>query len=172
MTLGGITFFVIVNRMGGFSNAVSKVDSGLLMQAAHIKTVGTINIHLYAALCWYVFRIFFSHFLTAKEVGSFRYAIILYPVCIAIVWIPSVLLGILGNVDAPGLKGSQANNVLIQMIHIHAPGVLAGFFRGWCVSPQLCPRWIHSRLLLGVCLHTILLDIIVEKRFLRNSRSG
>jgi SSS family solute:Na+ symporter len=69
----------------------------------------------------------FSHFLTAKEVGTFRYAIILYPLCIAIVWIPSVLLGILGNVDVPGLKGSQVNNVLIQMIHIHAPGVLAGF---------------------------------------------
>ena len=59
--------------------------------------------------------------------GSFRYAIILYPLCIAVVWIPSVLLGILGNVDVPGLEGSQANNVLIQMISMHAPGVLAGF---------------------------------------------
>ena len=126
MTLGGITFFVIVHRMGGFSNAVSKVDPGLLIQAAHIKPLELLT-YICMPLCVGMFPHIFSHFLTAKEVGTFRYAIILYPLCIAIVWIPSVLLGILGNVDVPDLKGSQANNVLIQMIHIHAPGVLAGF---------------------------------------------
>lgn len=126
MTLGGITFFVIVNKMGGLSNAVSKVDPGLLMQAEHIKPLELLT-YICMPLCVGMFPHIFSHFLTAKEAGSFRYAIILYPVCIAVVWIPSVLLGIFGNVDVPGLEGSQANNVLIQMIHIHAPGVLAGF---------------------------------------------
>lgn len=126
MTLGGITFFVITNRMGGFSNAISKVDTSLLMQAEHIKPLELLT-YLCVPLCVGMFPHIFSHFLTAKDVGTFRYAIILYPLCIAVVWIPSVLLGILGNVDVPGLQGSQANNVLIQMIHIHAPGVLAGF---------------------------------------------
>ena len=83
--------------------------------------------YLCIPLCVGMFPHIFSHFLTAKDVGTFRYAVILYPLCIAVVWIPSVLLGILGNVDVPGLQGAQANNVLIQMIHIHAPGVLAGF---------------------------------------------
>ena len=50
----------------------------------------------------------------------------LYPICVAIVWIPSVLLGILGSVDVPGLRGPEANSVLVQMIQRHAPGVLAG----------------------------------------------
>ena len=54
MVLGGVTFFIIVNRMGGFSSAVSKVDPGLLMQAEHIQPVGTLNIPLYTALCWHV----------------------------------------------------------------------------------------------------------------------
>ena len=126
MTLGGITFFVITHRMGGLSNAISKVDLDLLMQAEHIKPLELLT-YLCVPLCVGMFPHIFSHFLTAKDVGSFRYAIILYPLCIAIVWIPSVLLGILGNVDVPGLEGSQANNVLIQMISIHAPGVLAGF---------------------------------------------
>jgi SSS family solute:Na+ symporter len=49
-----------------------------------------------------------------------------YPICVAIVWIPSVLLGILGSVDVPGLRGAEANSVLVQMIERHAPGVLAG----------------------------------------------
>ena len=126
MTLGGITFFVITNRMGGFANAISKVDPGLLMQAEHIKPLELLT-YLCVPLCVGMFPHIFSHFLTAKDVGTFRYAIILYPLCIAIVWIPSVLLGILGNVDVPDLQGSQVNNVLIQMIGMHAPGVLAGF---------------------------------------------
>ncbi len=96
------------------------------MQAEHIKPLELLT-YLCIPLCVGMFPHIFSHFLTAKDVGTFRYAIILYPLCIAIVWIPSVLLGILGNVDVPGLKGPQANNVLIQMISMHAPGVLAGF---------------------------------------------
>ena len=126
MTLGGITFFVITHRMGGLANAISKVDPSLLMQAEHIKPLELLT-YLCVPLCVGMFPHIFSHFLTAKDVGSFRYAIILYPLCIAVVWIPSVLLGILGNVDVPGLQGPQVNNVLIQMIGIHAPGVLAGF---------------------------------------------
>ena len=126
MILGGITFFVITHRMGGFSNAIAKVDTSLLMQAEHIKPLELLT-YLCVPLCVGMFPHIFSHFLTAKDVGTFRYAIILYPLCIAVVWIPSVLLGILGNVDVPDLQGAQANNVLIQMIHLHAPGVLAGF---------------------------------------------
>lgn len=126
MILGGITFFVITHRMGGFSNAIAKVDADLLMQTEHIKPLELLT-YLCVPLCVGMFPHIFSHFLTARSVGTFRYAIILYPLCIAVVWIPSVLLGILGNVDVPGLQGAQANNVLIQMIGIHAPGVLAGF---------------------------------------------
>lgn len=126
MILGGVTFVVIVYRMGGFSTALSKVDTSLLMQADHIKPLELLT-YTCMPLSVGMFPHIFSHFLTAKDVSAFRYPIILYPVCIAIVWVPSVLLGILGNVDFPGLKGPETNSVLIQMIRHHAPGVLAGF---------------------------------------------
>lgn len=126
MILGGVTFVVIVYRMGGFSTALSKVDTSLLMQADHIKPLELLT-YTCMPLSVGMFPHIFSHFLTAKDVSTFRYPIILYPVCIAIVWVPSVLLGILGNVDFPGLKGPETNSVLIQMIRHHAPGVLAGF---------------------------------------------
>ncbi len=126
MTLGGITFFVIMHRMGGLSTALAKVDTGLLMQEGHIKPLELLT-YTCIPLSVGMFPHIFTHCLTAKDAGAFRYPVILYPLCIAIVWIPSVLLGILGNVDVPGLKGAQANTVLIQMIHIHAPGILAGF---------------------------------------------
>ena len=49
-----------------------------------------------------------------------------YPLCIAVVWLPGVILGILGRLDFPDLAGPAANSILIRMIHLHAPEVLAG----------------------------------------------
>ncbi len=49
-----------------------------------------------------------------------------YPICMIIVWVPSVLLGVLGHVDFPDLHGPAASGVLIKMIHLHAPDLLAG----------------------------------------------
>ena len=126
MVLGGVTFVVIMYRMDGFSSALSKVDPSLLMQADHIKPLELLT-YTCIPLSVGMFPHIFSHCLTAKDVETFRYPIIFYPICIAIVWIPSVLLGILGNVNFPSLEGPQANTVLIQMIRQHAPGVLAGF---------------------------------------------
>ena len=126
MALGGITFVVILYRMGGFSSALSKVDTSLLMQSNHIKPLELLT-YTCIPISVGMFPHIFSHFLTAKDVDTFRYPIILYPICIAIVWIPSVLLGILGNVDFPGLKEPEVNSVLIQMIRRYAPGVLSGF---------------------------------------------
>lgn len=126
MILGGVAFVVILNRMGGFSTALAKIDTSLLMQTDHIKPLELLT-YTCIPLSVGMFPHIFSHCLTAKDVGTFRYPIIFYPLCIAIVWIPSVLLGILGNIDFPDLKGPQANTVLIQMIRQHAPGVLAGF---------------------------------------------
>lgn len=126
MILGGVTFVVIMNRMGGFSTALAKIDTSLLMQTDHIKPLELLT-YTCIPLSVGMFPHIFSHCLTAKDVGTFRYPIIFYPLCIAIVWIPSVLLGILGNIDFPDLMGPEANTVLIQMIRQHAPGVLAGF---------------------------------------------
>lgn len=126
MILGGLTFVVILYRMGGFSNALSQVDSGLLMQSDHVKPLELLT-YICIPISVGMFPHIFSHFLTAKDVSTFKYPIILYPICIAIVWIPSVLLGILGNVEFPGLKGPEVNSVLIQMIRHYAPGILSGF---------------------------------------------
>ena len=126
MTLGGITFVVIIQKLGGLSEALSKVDTHLLKQSEHIQPLELLT-YTCIPLSVGMFPHIFSHCLTAKDVSTFRYPVILYPLCIAVVWIPSVLLGILGNVDFIGLSGPETNNVLIELIHKHAPGVLAGF---------------------------------------------
>jgi len=69
----------------------------------------------------------FAHFLTARRARTFRITVALFPLCIAVVWIPMVLLGMLGNLDFPGLQGPAVGSVLLQMIGLHAPTFLVGF---------------------------------------------
>ena len=125
MTLGGATFFIIVHKMGGFSASMTKVAPDLLILGARIKPLELLT-YTCIPLSVGMFPHIFMHWLTAKSAGTFRHPVMWYPICVAIVWIPSVLLGILGSVDVPGLKGPEANSVLVQMIQRHAPGVLAG----------------------------------------------
>jgi SSS family solute:Na+ symporter len=125
MTLGGATFFIIVHKMGGFSASMTKVAPDLLILGARIKPLELLT-YTCIPLSVGMFPHIFMHWLTAKSAGTFRHPVMWYPICVAIVWIPSVLLGILGSVDVPGLKGAEANSVLVQMIQRHAPGVLAG----------------------------------------------
>ena len=54
----------------------------------------------------------FMHWLTARRAGTFRVSIVGYPLCVAAVWLPSVLLGLLGSVDVPGLEGPAASSIL------------------------------------------------------------
>jgi SSS family solute:Na+ symporter len=125
MTLGAVTFVVITNRMGGFSNAIAKVNKDLLIHGARVNPLKLLT-YTCIPLSVGMFPHIFSHWLTAKDAATFRYPVILYPLCVAIVWIPSVLLGVLGTVAVPGLEGPQANSVLVMMIESHAPGLLAG----------------------------------------------
>ena len=128
MILGGLAFFVIVDAMGGFSKALAKVAAQhpeLLVRGENIKPLKLLT-YTCIPLSVGMFPHMFMHWLTARGARTFRYPLMVYPLCIAAVWIPSVLLGILGSVDFPGLKGPAANSILVKMIGLHAPELLAG----------------------------------------------
>ena len=125
MPLGGVAFFWIVGELGGLQAALDRVEPSLLTRGERIPKLKLIS---YAAIPMSVgmFPHIFMHWLTAKRAKSFRMSLIGYPICVAIVWLPCVLLGVIGTADIVGLKGPAANSVLIQMIDKHAPGMLAG----------------------------------------------
>ncbi len=128
MTLGGLAFYVIVNRLGGLSNAMARVvhqHPELLIRGDHIQPLKLLTYTL-IPLSVGMFPHMFMHWLSARRAETFRYPLMAYPLCIAVVWIPSVLLGIFGTLDFPHLKGPEANSVLVKMIGLHAPEVLAG----------------------------------------------
>jgi len=125
MTLGAVTVAVIVGRSGGLAAVAERVDPALLVHGDRIPPLELLSYTL-IPLSVGMFPHIFMHWVTARRAESFKLPIVAYPLCIAVVWVPSVLLGVLASADFPGLEGAQANSVLIRMIGLYAPGVLAG----------------------------------------------
>jgi len=136
MVCGGLAFSVISSSMGGFQSAMEKVagtNPDLLIRGSHIKPLQLLTYTLIPSSVG-MFPHLFNHWLTANRAKAFKQTIIFYPIAIAIVWVPSVLLGVLGTVNFPGLQGPAANSILIRMIEMHANKVLAGVLAAGVIS--------------------------------------
>jgi SSS family solute:Na+ symporter len=129
MVLGGVTYLWIVRKLGGLDAALARVGEArpdLLMMGDGIEPLKVLT-YTCIPLSVGMFPHIFMHWLTARSARSFRLPMIGYPLCLAAVWLPSVLLGVLGHLDFPGIEGPVANSILVRMIHLHAPDILAGF---------------------------------------------
>src|SRR5262249_50860299 len=78
----------------------------------------------------------FIHLLTAKRLTAFRYTFVFYPLCIATVWLPSVLLGLIAFYLNPTLKtAADQNGALVELYYSYAGTLLAGLFgAGVCAA--------------------------------------
>ncbi|CAM2006984.1 sodium:solute symporter family protein [Acanthopleuribacter pedis] len=128
MALGGLATFVILNKLGGLTAVLDQLDQNAPNLTVRGEGISPTLLITYSCipLSAGMFPHLFNHWLTARGVNTFKGPIIFYPLCIALVWVPSVLLGMAGAVDFPGLQGPAANGVLIMMVEKHAPGVLGG----------------------------------------------
>lgn len=109
MTLGGLAFFWIVRDMGGLDAALARVAderADLLVRGDRISPLKQLS-YMCIPLSVGMFPHIFMHWLTARRADTFRASIVGYPLCVAAVWLPSVLLGLLGSVDVPGLEGPR-----------------------------------------------------------------
>ena len=156
MVLGAVTLVYIVRQLGGFEAALAQVSAerpDLLVRAGQIPPaafVGYILIPCSAGM----FPHLFMHWLSARNLQAFKLPMIAYPLCVAIVWLPSTLLGVFAHGSFPDLHGPAASSVLIRMIHEYAPEFLAGLLRrrrlrGGHVVARLAGavdrKYVHSR---------------------------
>ncbi|HVS65653.1 MAG TPA: sodium:solute symporter family protein [Thermoanaerobaculia bacterium] len=128
MVLGAVTVTVIVSRLGGLEAAFARLreaEPAMLVRGERISPIQLLSYTL-IPLSVGMFPHIFVHWLSARSAAAFRAPVALYPLCIAVVWVPSVLLGIFGHLDFPELQGPEANSVLVRMIALHAPGILGG----------------------------------------------
>ncbi len=126
MIVGGAAFVVITRSYGGLTAAMELVREGnhaLSIVGRDTHTLFTMASYLLVPLSVGVFPHIFSHWLSANHARSFKTTIIFYPLCIAVVWLPSVALGVIGNIDHPQ---PLAGPILVQLILENSDGVLAG----------------------------------------------
>jgi Na+/proline symporter len=64
--------------------------------------------------------------LTAEKIGHFKKTIIFYPICIALIWLPSVYLGVVAASQYPGLTSGEANDVIIRLLRDNTGVLVSG----------------------------------------------
>jgi solute:Na+ symporter, SSS family len=119
LSFGAIAVSVISTGMGGFRSAV---ESMLASPAAPLLTRERISpLYFFSYTFIPLSSIAFPHIgifcLTARRLGHFRRTVILYPVCMLAIWLPSVFLGVIANraVDVPSIRTKlEARAVLVS----------------------------------------------------------
>ena len=130
MTIGVVSFVAIVNHMGGHgafidnlrllaTSVAQKVPDRLDREAMNPWLFFS---YMLIPLSVATFPHINMHWLTAKSVGTFKTAIIFYPICMLCVWLPMVLLGTFAAAQL-SLTPDKANAVLIVLIK-QVPGYL------------------------------------------------
>jgi SSS family solute:Na+ symporter len=140
LTFGALGFVAITNELGGFGSVMQQIEhspkaSRLLARTGEISNWKFFSYTL-IPLSVGMFPHMFIHLLTAKRLTAFRYTFIFYPVCIATVWLPSVLLGLIAFHQNPNLKSAaDINGALVELYHNYAGTLLAGLFgAGVCAA--------------------------------------
>lgn len=142
LTFGLIAVAVISNGMGGFSTIAERMLSDA--KSAHLLSREKFSP---TAFLSYTFNplsaIAFPHIaifcLTAKKMTQFKKTVVLYPLCILLIWLPCVCLGVFANqaaeipalaakIDMKQLTGRPvvADDVMLQLLSHFAPEWLAG----------------------------------------------
>lgn len=157
LCFGATALFVIAKGMGGFAQAISEMSA--TAATAPLLTRERVS-------PWYFFSytfiplssINFPHIiifcLTAQRVQHFKKTVILYPLCMLAIWLPSVYLGVVANraVEVPAIQAklearqtlatqaatltpaqktelrakAASDDVIIRLLEFYAPLWLAG----------------------------------------------
>lgn len=127
VSLAMLAFAVVIRGLGGLDAALDAVAAErpellrgdsipFLEQASYLAIPLSVGMFPHIFLLW----------LTAKKAETFRPTIVLYPLCIAAVWLPSVLLGVVGTAVVPGLAGAASNGILPRLVALHSGELMTG----------------------------------------------
>lgn len=127
MVMGVVAFLVITSKLGGPTAATET----LLRSGAAERAVRGDQIHKsqFLTYCFIplsvgMFPHLFQHWLTAKRASNFKLTVVAHPICIAITWVPCILLGIWAAAELPA--ATDPNSVLGVMVAKHSTELLSG----------------------------------------------
>jgi solute:Na+ symporter, SSS family len=161
LVFGTIAFLVIAAGMGGFSAAIqSLADSP---STAYLLTRERISMLYFFSYTFIpLSTIAFPHVgifcLTARRLGHFRKTVVLYPICLLAIWLPSVFLGVVANAarEVPTIeaklsaRAELASPALDSAARDRLRGVAAGDDVILRLMEAYAPPWLFA--ILGACV--------------------
>jgi SSS family solute:Na+ symporter len=174
IALGGVIMFLVLGRLGGATAASAMVASQkpeLLIRGENISQLEFLT-YLFVPLSVGMFPHLFQHWMTAKNVKTFRTVLILHPIFILMVWAPCILLGIWAAVTLPDghpvitthITSQTSNQVLGMLVkNLTQSEVVAGFLGVGIVSATMS---LDSQFLAlsSMFTHDILVRLFGEQR--------
>jgi SSS family solute:Na+ symporter len=179
VALGGVIMFLVVGQLGGAdvaSQHVAASHPALLVRGSGGSTASPMGqmeflTYLFVPLSVGMFPHLFQHWMTAKDVRTFRPVVILHPFFIMLVWAPCILLGVWATSatlnGAPLIDPANAvevKNVLATMVAKLTNPVVAGFLAVGIVSATMS---LDSQFLAlsSMFTHDIIAKAFGEKNF-------
>ena len=104
MIMGVLAFYLISDKLGGIGEAMEQAKNSHKVRTVDGKAGVpqlTFLTYMFIPLSVGMFPHLFQHWLTAKSAKSFKLTVVAHPICIAIVWVPCVLIGIWSTGQLP-----------------------------------------------------------------------
>jgi SSS family solute:Na+ symporter len=129
LIFGGVAVWLIARSLGGFDRVVAEMAAD--PQTQPLLTRERISPREFFSYTFIpLSSIMFPHMavmcMTAKRATHFKKTVVAYPICILLVWLPSVFLGVVAAHEFPGLKPGESDDVLLRLLHAHTDALLAG----------------------------------------------
>jgi len=129
LTFGIVAFLVISGKLGGFGSLIEKMAAN--PRSAALLTRERIPMEEFFSYTFIpLSSIMFPHIaimcMTAEKVTHFKKTVILYPLCIMAIWLPSVFFGVIGSQIVPGLAPGDADDVIPRLLRENTDVLLSG----------------------------------------------
>lgn len=129
LVFGAIAFVLISRSLGGFDTIVAQLagdpKTAPLLTRARISPQEFFS-YSFIPLSAMMFPHMAIMCLTAKKVTSFKRTVVWYPICILLIWLPSVFLGLVAAQQFPGLKLGESDDVILRLLTANTDVIVAG----------------------------------------------
>lgn len=128
LSFGAIAVLVIGYGMGGFGPAMERLlanpATAPLLSRERIPPMFFFS-YTFIPLSAIAFPHIGIFCLTANKASQFRRTVILYPICLLVIWLPCVYLGVAAN-SVPEIPKTARDAVLLNLLNLYSPEWLAG----------------------------------------------
>jgi SSS family solute:Na+ symporter len=125
LAFGTIAFLIIGHKVGGFDKIMNDMADSPLLTRARIPPEEYFS-YTFIPLSSIMFPHIAIMCMTAEKVTHFKKTVVLYPICILAIWLPSVYFGVVGANLVPGLSPGETDDIIPRLLRENTHVMLAG----------------------------------------------